>query len=100
VFEQLKSDVERARAKQSRRQQKKFVARALEVKPRQVTGVFETNGGEGLVAYFARDQGKVWLQFVGYNGALYGEPIWIGNYADGGSHMAKAAHGDGWEWRW
>jgi hypothetical protein len=100
MFDQLKSDVDRARAKSERRRQTKFAARALEVKPRQVTATFEANGGEGLVAYFARERGKVWMQFVGFDGALYGEPVWIGNYADCGSHMAKAAQGDGWEWRW
>ncbi len=100
MFDQLKADVERARSRSWHREQKKFAARALEVKRRQVTAVFETNDGEGLAAYFARERGKVWMQFIGFNGALYGEPIFIGNYADTIEHMATAQQGEGWEWKW
>jgi len=100
MFDELKTKFERARARAWIRRQKKFVARVLEVKHRQVYAVFRTNGGEGLAAYYSRERGKMWMQFVGFDGSVYGGPTFIGNSRDALEHMAATSRASGWVWHW
>jgi hypothetical protein len=94
MFDRLRSDVVRAQIRQEIKRDKKFAARVLGVKPRQIIFAAPTEDGQGLAVYYdpkipgARSN-TMWLLRVGYDGAVYGDPVEFPPGPGGLEHMAQ-----------